>query len=177
MLDCGNGILQLNSEEEHYTIPITLGKQSLQAKILTADDITIRSPRDFTIPGRTMQLVTGMLDSSLTDINNVLVEPSKGLPTHLCLARSLSPVHNCTDVMLQLMNISQTLVTVYKGMKLASAIPERNVLLVSQDASTSDICNLDDVDLSHLAPSEQTQLKQLLVRFADLFAVGDRPIG
>lgn len=177
VLDCGNSILQLNSEEEHYTIPITLGKQPLQAKILTAEDITIRSPRDFTIPGRTMQLVTGVLDSSLTDINNVLVEPSKGLPTHLCLARSLSPVRNCTDVMLQLMNISPTPVTVYKGMKLASATPERNVLLVSQDASTADNCNLDDVDLSHLAPSEQTQLKQLLVQFADLFAVGDRPIG
>ena len=79
------------------------------------------------------------------------------------------------------MNVSPTPVTVYKGMKLATAIPEHNILCVSSDSPVPDTCQntkaLDLIDLSHLPSNEQTELTQLLLQFSDLFSTNDRPIG
>ena len=49
----------------------------------------------------------------------------------MCLARSLSPLTNGADVVLQVLNISPIPITIYKGMMLAMATPEQCVLLVS----------------------------------------------
>lgn len=81
------------------------------------------------------------------------------------------------------MNISQTPVTVYQGMKLATAVPEHNILCVSSDGTDTaydtypNMKALDLLDLSHLPLNEQTQLTQLLLQFLDLFATDDKPVG
>ena len=56
------------------------------------------------------------LSLTCENVTAVLVEPSTKLSNHLCLAHSLSPLTNGADVVLQVMNISPTPVTVYKGM-------------------------------------------------------------
>ena len=59
----------------------------------------------------------------------MLVEPLSNLPNHLHIARSLSAVYSNPQVM----NTNPSPVKIYKGMKLATAIPERNILLVSDE--------------------------------------------
>ena len=120
------------------------------------------------------------LDSHCPDVTNVLVEPSKGFPPHLCLACSLSSVNKGENIILQVMNISSTPVTVYKGIKLATAIPEHNILFIANDAPMPDICQnmpaLNQINLSHLPAAEHVELTQLLLQFVDLFSTDDRSI-
>ena len=78
------------------------------------------------------------------------------------------------------MNISPTPVTIYKGMKLATATPEHCIFLVSHTDST-DKCPaqsslLDQIDLSHLAPEKQSELTTLLNDFSDVFCHGNIPM-
>ena len=104
---------------------------ALQKPTTTISDLTGKSPANVTIPGRTVQFITGKLSSTCEDVTAVLVEPSTKLPTHMCLACSSSPLTNGADVVLQVLNNSPTPITIYKGMKLATATPEQCVLLVS----------------------------------------------
>ena len=110
----------------------------------------------------------------------MLVEPSTKLPTHVCLARSLGPLTNGADVVLQVLNISLTPITIYKGMKLAMATPKQCVLLVSfADAIEENLTQspfLDQIDISHLTPDEQANLTSLLMDFSGVFSHENIPI-
>jgi len=77
------------------------------------------------------------------------------------------------------MNVNPTPITLYKGMKLATVIPERHILLITQDTSKTlhDHPPLESVDLSHLATDEQAEITKLLKNFADLFSSAEGPIG
>ena len=131
-----------------------------------------------------MQLITGRIESQRTNVANVLVEPleSMSIPTHVCVARSLSALCNNTDVILQVMNVGPTPVTLYKGMCLATATPENEILTITQEhPKVSDnadtFANLEQVDLSHLSTSEQQELAQLLIDFHSLFPANGAPLG
>ena len=111
----------------------------------------------------------------------MLVEPSTKLPTHVCLARSLGPLTNGADVVLQVLNISLTPITIYKGMKLAMATLKQCVLLVSfADAIEENLTQssfLDQIDISHLTPDEQANLTSLLMDFSGVFSHENIPMG
>ena len=147
----------------------------------TTSDLTVESPANITIPGRTVQLITGKLCSTCEDVTAVLVEPSTKLPTHVCLARSLGPLTNGTDVVLQVLNISLTPITIYKGMKLAMATLKQCVLLVSfADAIEENLTQspfLDQIDISHLTPDEQANLTSRLMDFSGVFSHENIPMG
>ena len=83
------------------------------------------------------------------------------------------------EVILQVMNVSPTPTTLYKGMKLALAMPEQSVLLVSQNTSPihRNDALTDSLDLSHLTTNEQSELVQLLRDFGDLFSSSGGPVG
>ena len=65
------------------------------------DDMIITAPPNIIIPARTIQLIVGLIHSEDSAVSNVLVEPSSKLPNHLCLARSLSPLLNQTEVIFE----------------------------------------------------------------------------
>ena len=127
-----------------------------------------------------MKLITGKLDTPC-HANSGLVDLLTQSPMHICVARSLSPLANGSDILLQVMNISPTPVTIYKGTKLATMLPEHGIMLVSH--STSVVTNpttatpsaLDQIDLSHLKTEEHSELTQLLVNFSHVFAENSMP--
>ena len=168
-------MLYLTNNQLEYTIPIILEKHSLQQPTHAANDFTVESPTNIIIPGHTVQFIMGKLSSTCGNVTSVLVEPSTKVPTHMCLAHSLSPLTNSADVVLQVMNISPTPVTIYNSMKLATATPQNSVLLVSDvsvvvDESPTQPLLLSKIDLSHLTPEEQTELTTLLNDFSDVFS-------
>ena len=97
----------------------------------------------------------------------------------------MSPLANGTDILLQVMNISPTPVTIYKGTKLAKVIPEYSVMLVSDTtplvsdtaATTTTSTILDQIDMSHLKAEERTELTKLLATFSQVFAEDPIPTG
>ena len=54
-------------------------------------------------------------------------------PMNLCITRTLSPVMSRKEVIVQVMNVSPTPITIYKGMKLGEATPRHNVMLVDDN--------------------------------------------
>jgi len=68
------------------------------------NDMTITAPANIIVPGRTVQLIVGLINPFDNTGSSVLVEPSSKLPSHLCLTRSLSPLLNHTEVVLQKFN-------------------------------------------------------------------------
>ena len=148
------------------------------------DDMIITAPANIIIPSRTIQLIVGLILSGDSAVSNVLVEPSSKLPSHLCLARSLSPLLNQTEVILQVMNTSPTPLTIYKGMKLGTATLRYNILsisdadsLVGEHSMGATTTVPDSIDLSHLIPSEQAELSKLLVSYSCVFSQGRIPAG
>ena len=131
IVDCGNSAL-LTKRNHQYTIPITQGTYKLQdvpptsiisdAASVTVDDLTICSPSNLS-RSNTVQFITGKLIVPC-DETSALVDPSTQSLMHIGVARSMSPLANGMDIPLQVMNISPTPVTIYKGTKLAKAISE-----------------------------------------------------
>ena len=102
IVDCGNSVLHLTNREHQYTIPITQGAHTFQEVPLTstiANDFTVSAPTDITIPGRTVQFIIGKLNAPCS-ATSALVDPLPRSPTHICVARSLSPLTNDTDILL-----------------------------------------------------------------------------
>ena len=156
-----------------------MGQQ--QAKI---DSVAIIAHVDMEIPGRIIKVIQGELKEECSSLHEALVEPvSSAPPTNLCIAMSLSPVTSGKEVILQVMNVSPTPTTIYKGMKFGEATPRYNVMLVDDyvdhvvaeetDQSQALDFNFDD---SNLISSEKTQLQNLVTRFAHLFTPKGGPV-
>ena len=188
IVDCGNCLLHLSHRQQQHTIPIS--QESCAVQQLTPispmanNDMIITAPANIIIPARTIQLIMGLIHSEDSAVSNVLVEPSSKLPSHLCLACSLSPLLNQTEVILQVTNTSPTPLTVYKGMKLGTATPGYSILSISDadplmgEHSMDTTATLPDgIDLSHLTPSEQAELSKLLVSYSCVFSQGRIPTG
>ena len=188
IVDCGNCLLHLSHRQQRHTIPISQETCAVQQLTpispMANDDMIITAPANIIIPARTIQLIVGLIHSEDSAVSNVLVEPLSKLPNHLCLARSLSPLLNQTEVILQVMNTSPTPLTIYKGMKLGTATPGYNILSISNADSLVDERSMDTtailpdgIDLSHLIPSEQAELSKLLVSYSHVFSLGRIPTG
>ena len=184
----------LTKRNYQCTIPITQGTYKLQdvpptsiisdAASVTTDDLTICAPSNLSIPGRTVEFITGKLNVPC-DATSALVDPSTQSLMHIGVARSMSPLSNGTYIPLQVMNISPTPVTIYKGTKLAKAIPEYSVMLVSDitllvsdtATTTTTPAILDQIDMSQLKGEERTELTKLLTTFSQVFAEDPIPTG
>ena len=103
----------------HTTITVP-ASQTVGAQVSDAiHNISVHALEDLQVPARSVRLVKGMLPSGFcreAEVEEELVEPAAvGLPKHLCVARSLGKVSSNGSVLLQVMNVSPTTVTVYKG--------------------------------------------------------------
>ena len=116
LLDCRSHTLTLGIEI-HHCISIALGKDSFSthSDVQAPSSYAIRSPDDLTIPGRTVQLITGKIEGQLTGIASVLVEPLDKIfrSVHLGVVCCLSTLNNDSEVVLQVMNVDPTPITLY----------------------------------------------------------------
>ena len=111
-----------------------------------SDSVAVIAPVDMEIPGRTIQLIHGELQGEGDSFCEALVEPTSGTPPmNLCIARTLTRVKSGKEVVLQVMNVSPTPVTIYKGMKLGEETPSNNKF-VEQDNE-----NVKATPRSHIA--------------------------
>ena len=125
-------------------------------------------------------MLVGKVDAMDTDGSMVLIEPISPLPDHLYVACWLR-------MAIQVMNVSPSPVRVFKGMRLGTATPEHNILLVSQqESSTGDPPCLADnaaaplfdaIAAPDLSTAERSQLVELLTEFHDIFAPRTGPQG
>jgi transposase InsO family protein len=179
VMDCRTSTLSIG-KKSRYDVPMFMAQQQTKC-----DSVAVTAPVDMEIPGRTIQLIQGELQGEYDSFCEALVEPTSGAPpTNLCIARTLTPVQSGKEVIVQVMNVSPTPVTIYKGMKLGEAIPRHHVLMVNDGVSevpsvpTSQLQASDfSLDHSDLSPAEKTQLQDLLTQFADLFAPKGGPVG
>ena len=178
-MDCRHSTLSIGKDPQCH-VPMFMGHK--QAKI---DSVAVIAPVNMEIPGCTIQLIQGELKEEYSSFCEALVEPMSCVPPmNLCIARTLSPVMLGKEVVLQVMNVSPTPITIYKGMKLGEATPRHNVMLVDDNinnvtATQKDRSQAPDFNFDHpdLTPSENTQLQNLLTQFADLFSPKGGPVG
>ena len=113
--------------------PFTLPNGVTTTNLDTCDRVI--SVRDTTtIPSHMVQLVDVSLPDAakLLGLSNILVEPAivANTPKHVLFARTCSPVFNNNHAVVQVMNISPTTVTIYRGTKLGEFIPLMELQLV-----------------------------------------------
>ena len=179
VMDCRTSTLSIEKESRHSVL-IFMGRQQVKS-----DSVPVIAPVDMEIPGRTIQLIQGELQGECDSFCEALVEPTSGAPPmNLCIARTLTRVQSGKEVVLQVMNISPTPVTIYKGMKLGEATPSHNIFVVHDNArevAATQRSQLQtphfNIDITDLKASEKRQLQDLLVQFADLFAPKGGPVG
>lgn len=119
----------------------------------------------------------GTIDVPSAANSIMLVEPVETLPHQLHIARSLSLCHN-NQVTIQVLNISPSPITVYKGMSLGKVTPEDDVLLVSDESmGTVTQASFDDIYLPNLSETKKSKILALLSEFSDVFAPVTGPKG
>ena len=150
-------------KEKHSSISLTLGKQPHKQEDSISEDIFVRYPTDLDIPGCTIQLIRGKIDPPHNNVTCFFIESLEKLPAQFCVARSISPLVGDNEIIIQVMNVNPTPLTLYKGMKLVTATPEKNVLLITQDSSQTHHNHppLESVNFSHLTASEQEEILQV----------------
>ena len=142
-----------------------------------------------------MQLVDLSLPKELRqqDVNSILIEPTDNtkLPQHLMVARTRSPILSDRCALLQVMNISPTAITIYKGTKVGTITPLSELCMVDATKQSSMSQSVPHVDftesMSKFAPNVdfteldlsagQQQLLTLLHQYKDLFAIKNQPLG
>jgi len=175
ILDCDRNTLSLG-REPRVTIPIALKQQPMLCKASCAAH-TVRSSQDWEIPARSVKLIVGTIDVPSAANSIMLVEPVDTLPHQLHIARSSSSCHN-NQVTIQVLNISPSPITVYKGMSLGKVTPEDDVLLVNDESvGTVTQASFDDIHLPNLSETEKSKILALLSEFSDVFAPVTGPKG
>ena len=138
---------------------------------LHAANLVVRLLCNLEIPARSVQLILGTVDTHYTANSVMLIEPVATLPNQLHVARSLS---SCCDnkIAVQVLNVSVSPITLYKGMSLARVTPGDDILLVCNDNVQAAVQapSFDDLHLPDLSGSETSRLLDLLSEFSDLFA-------
>ena len=122
------------------------------------------------VPGRTVCLISGQLYGEPISQGGVLIEQSQGTPTNLCIGRTLSSVTNGGEVTSQIMNISPTQITIYKGTTLGTATPSQLVMLlgIDEDLGQNTLVSSNEfhIDCENMST---TELRRLLNKFSSLF--------
>ena len=169
VLDCDHNTLTLGRDPK-FTFPLAIKQQPTLCKASCGAHL-VRSSQDLEIPARSVQLIAGTVDSLGTGAMVMLVEPVETLPHRLHVARSLSSCCN-NQVTIQVLNVSPSPVTVYKGMSLGRVTPGDDVLLVCEGSTETDVQSksFDSLDLPNLSDTERSTLLSLLAEFSDVFA-------
>ena len=128
---------------------------------------------DLEIPARSVQLIVGSTDSPSADATVMLVEPLDTLPHQLHVSCSLNSCYN-NQVTIQILNVSPSPVTIYKGMSLGKVTPGDDILLA---CTKTDAPSFDHLHLPHLSETEKSALTGLLAEFSDVFAAVTGPKG
>ena len=124
VMDCRTSTLTLGNTSR-FEVPMFKEQRRSPGDGHSSDSVAVRASKDMEIAGRKVQLIQGELHGHFGECEEALMEPEMGtLPTHVCVARTLSQVTSGKEVILQVMNTCPTPVTVYKGMKLGEAIPD-----------------------------------------------------
>ena len=127
VLDCEHNTLTLGRDSK-FTFPLAVKQQPILCKASCGVHL-VRSSQDLEITARSVQLIDGTIDSLGTGAMVMLVEPVETLPHQLHVARSLSSCCN-NQVTIQVLNVSPSPVTVYRGMSLGRMTPGDDALLV-----------------------------------------------
>ena len=171
ILDCEHNTLTLGRDPK-FTFPLAAKEQPTLCKA-SCDIHLVCSAQDLEIPARSVQLVAGTIDSLSTEAMVMLVEPVETLPHQLHVARSLSSCCN-NQVTIQVLNVSPSPITVYRGMSLGRVTPGDDVLLVCEGSTETDAqstsVSFDSLDLPNLSDTERSALLGLLSEFSDVFA-------
>ena len=147
ILDCDHNTLSLGKEPK-VTIPLALKHKPVLCKASCAVYL-VRSSQDLEIPARSAQLIVGTTDSTSANATVMLVEPMDTLPHQLHVAHSLSSCCN-NQVTIQVLNVSPSPVTIYKGMGLGNVTPEDDILLACEESTKTDAPSFDDLHLPNL---------------------------
>jgi len=169
VLDCEHNTLTLGRDSK-FTFPLAVKQQPILCKASCGVHL-VRSSQDLEITARSVQLIDGTIDSLGTGAMVMLVEPVETLPHQLHVARSLSSCCN-NQVTIQVLNVSPSPVTVYRGMSLGRVTPGDDVLLVCEESTETDVqsVSFDSLDLPNLSDAERFTLLSLLSDFSDVFA-------
>ena len=153
------------------SIPIAFNQKSMLSQSPDAVNCILLAFTDVEIPGRTIEILTGQVDTLHDNGSVVLIEPLLTLPDYLHVACSLGFFEN-GQVAIQVMNVSPSPIMIIKGMRLGMTTAEHNTLLVSQQgSSTEELPSLadnafapvfDTITTPGLSSTEQGQLLELL---------------
>ena len=114
VLDCCHNTLSLGKDCKTI-IPMDLNQQDPES--CHAPTCSLCSPCDMEIPGGTVMLLDAVLSTFCNATSVMLIEPVLNLPNYLCVARSLSSIHD-NQVTIQIMNISPSPIKLFKGILL-----------------------------------------------------------
>ena len=131
VIDCKSGTLSLG---EHI-VPIHSERKPMPLHTDPVINVPVMALFTQEIPGCTVQLLMCKVKGDVNVPEEGLIKPSDtigSLPNYLGVARSLTTVIPGNRVILQVINISPSLIKIYKGMKLAQIIPKQNILVVEQ---------------------------------------------
>ena len=179
VIDCKSGTLSLGP----HAVPIHNILQDVNVPLQPNSpgevSVLVRATQE--IPGHAIQLIICQVKGSTSSFENCmegLIEPTvsaQTLPSHLCVAQSLSTVTPDDKVILQIRNVSPGPIKVCKGMKLGEVIPIHRIQI---DECNNDLQNTDqesripdvNLDTSSLSATEKTDLLNLLTEYSDAFA-------
>ena len=160
IIDYKRGCVVIKDNE----IPVILSNGVATTANYSDCDRTISALNNSTIPGCTVQLVDVSLPDELKSmaLSNILIEPLAitNAPNHLLVARTLSPVFNGAQAVVQIMNLSPTTVTIYQGTKLREFTPQTELMLVEspqQQPNKLTTSTVPDVDLTQCSLSHEHQ--------------------
>ena len=174
ILDCDHNTFRLGRESK-VTIPITLKHQPVLSNASCGANL-VHSLCDLEIPARSMRLILGTVDTPNAANSVMLIEPVETLPNQLHIACSLSSYCNNT-ITVQVLNVSPSPITVFKGMSLGKVTPKCDVLLVCDDhmQAAVQVPSFDDLHLPELSESEKFPLLDLLSEFSDILHLLQAP--
>ena len=189
VLDCSKHSLHLCTSKGRFCVPF-----QIKPSQGTRETLSVVVAEDVVVEGRHMMYIPAQLRSTsnkgqLTpSVSEGLVEPleSMAVPDHVLCAHSLCSVDVHNGIIIQVLNGSREPVKLYKGTKIALFHPLCNVLVVDASEPIANPSSPPDVKIdwagvkmetASLSKEEQSQLKTLLGKYAQLFSSADRPIG
>ena len=178
VIDCKSGTLSLG---EHI-VPLHSEWKPMPLHTDPVINVPIMAMSTQEIPGCTVQWLTCKVKGDVNVAGEGLIKPSDTIgnfPNYLCVTQSLTTVISDNRVILQVMNISPSLIKINKGMKLAQIIPKQNILVVEQsdmETQGSNNCAPEtNLDSSLLLCTEKPKLLDLLSEYSNVFATDGTP--
>ena len=170
IIDCGVGKLHLGGTDGQ-SIPF------MPREGTSFPHGTVSALHTVEIPGRSILLIQGRVNSTITRAEEGLVEPldRPEKPNRVLLARSLATPGPSNEVTLQVANVGPCPIKLFKGTTLGTFIPRDRVMIVADSKAPNSTTKHEftlppkvNID-SSLTSEQQSHLRKLLEDFADLF--------